>query len=258
MPPKPKEAPRVREIAADLLAQITSGELSPGEKLPSTAELAAQHEVSDKTIFRVIALLKATGHVNSRQGKGTFVRKVQPLEWHLHTFESGQRRDDPALGRDDWKAAVAEQGRVATQDTPRVSVVPAPADVAQWLRVKPGTHVVVRRRVRRVDGEAYQLADSWFPAKIALDTPLMFEEDVTMPGGILASTGNPQKSWRDEFMAWPPITAEEAERLELPPDIGTPIVRHARIGFGADGEPVRVMVTVAPGHLNKFVYEGEA
>ncbi|MGY1437161.1 GntR family transcriptional regulator [Streptomyces reniochalinae] len=252
-----KEAPTAREIADELLDRIASGDLESGEKLPSTRELAELHEVGEKTIYRVISLLKASGQVEGRQGKGVFVRAIKPLEWQLHQFERGDRRDDSTSGRDDWKAAAAEQGRTPSQDTPRVSVEPAPPEVAAWLGLKPGTFVVARRRVRRVDGEPFQLADSWFPTGIALDTDLMREEDVTRPGGILAYIGHPQKRLRDEIRSWPPATQEEAQRLELPEGVGTPVTRHARIGYDEAGDPIRVMVTVAPGHLNTLVYELE-
>ncbi|MET8678512.1 GntR family transcriptional regulator [Streptomyces sp. NPDC004647] len=250
-----KAAPGVRDIADVLLDRIAKGDLKPGQKLPSTSDLVKEFGVGDKSIYRVISLLKASGQVEGRQGKGVFVRDVRPLEWRLHQFERGDRRDDSATGRDDWKAAASEQGREATQDTPQVSVEPAPEDVAAWLDVEPGTFVVARRRVRRVDGTPFQLADSWFPTAVALDTDLMVEEDVTRPGGILAFIGRPQKRLRDEIRSWPPATPEEAARLELPEGVGTPVTRHARVGYGEDGAPIRVMVTVAPGHLNTLVYE---
>ncbi len=253
----PKKDLSVREIADLLLERIARGELAPGDKLGSTQELAKEFGVGEKSIYRVISLLKASGQVVGKQGKGTFVRDVRPLEWRLHQFERGDRRDDAATGRDDWKAAAEEQGREATQDVPRVSVEPAPKEIADWLGVEPGTFVVARRRVRRLDGVPFQLADSWFPTSVALDTDLMLEEDVTRPGGILAFSGHPQKRLRDEIRSWPPATREEASRLELPEGVGTPVTRHTRIGYGENDDPVRVMVTVAPGHLNTLVYELE-
>jgi hypothetical protein len=192
----------------------------------------------------------------SDDATAAFVRftTAAPLEWHLHEFERGERRDDPALGVDDWKAVVAAQGRVPTQDTPQVSTEPAPNDVARWLQVEPGTPVVARRRLRRVDGEPFQVADSWFPVEIAEGSPLMEERDVTMQGGVLASTGHPQRRIRDEARADNPTSAE-AQRLGVPTT--TPVIRHARIGYDADGKPVRVMVTVGAGALNTLVYEME-
>ncbi|MFI8944775.1 GntR family transcriptional regulator [Streptomyces syringium] len=257
MPPPKKSPSPVREITEDLHRRIFSGELKPGDQLPSTRYLADRYQVAEKTVYRAIGLLKASGELESGQGKGVFVRGNHPLEWHLHRFERGDRRDSPEVGRDDWQAAALEQGRTPSQDTPRVSVEPAPADIAGWLGIEPGNFAVARRRVRRVDDEPFQLADSWFPTQVALDSPLMEERDVTMPGGVLAAIGRPQRYLRDEIRSWPPISPSEAERLELPDGVGTPVTRHVRIGYDQDRTPIRVMVTVAPGHLNTLVYEME-
>lgn len=251
------KSPPTREIADRLLSRIATGDLRPGDRLPSTRDLAEEHGVGEKTIYRVVSLLKASGQLEARQGKGVFVRDIRPLEWHLHKFERGRRRDDAVSGRDDWKAAAEEQGRVATQDTPAVTVEPAPDSVATALQIASGTFAVARRRVRRVDGEPFQLADSWFPTNIALDTELMQEEDVTRPGGILAHIGHPQKQVRDEIRSWPPATPEEVHRLEVPEGVGTPVIRHTRTGYDADGLPVRVMITIAPATLNTLIYEME-
>lgn len=246
-----------RDIADKLLEEIASGTLEPGQRLGSTEEMATRFSVSNKTVYRAVGLLKTSGELMGQQGKGVYVRDVDPLEWRLHQFERGDRRDDHIPGWDDWKAAAAELGREPSQDIPRVSVEPAPPNVAAWLGVEVGTHVVARRRVRRVDGEPFQLADSWFTTSIALDTDLMKEEDVSRPGGILAYIGRPQVRVRDEIRSWPATTPAEADRLEMKNGAGKPVIRHARIGYGEDGRPVRVMVTVAPGHLNTLVYEME-
>lgn len=246
-----------RDIADKVLEDIASGTLEPGQRLGSTEELATRFRVSNKTVYRAVGLLKTSGELMGQQGRGVYVRDVDPLEWRLHQFERGDRRDDHIPGWDDWKAAAAELGREPSQDIPRVSVEPAPPNVAAWLGVEAGTHVVARRRVRRVDGEPFQLADSWFTTSIALDTDLMKEEDVSRPGGILAYIGRPQVRVRDELRSWPALTPAEAERLEMKNGAGKPVIRHARIGYGDDGQPVRVMVTVAPGHLNTLVYEME-
>lgn len=250
-------------VAEALRARIDSGELEAGAKLPSTRHLAAEFEVNERTIYDAVALLRTTGHVRSQQGKGVFVRDYRPLEWHAHKFERGDRRDDRATNTDDWKAGVIEQGMTPSQDTPQVSVEVADARVAEWLQLGPGEKVVARRRLRRADERPYQLADSFFPEDIGRAvpadwddevSPLMAERDVTLPGGILASVGHPQRRVRDEISPRTPST-DEAERLEIA--AGAPVCEHVRIGYGADGRPVRVMITIAPGDRNRIVYEME-
>ncbi|MFI8888274.1 GntR family transcriptional regulator [Streptomyces sp. NPDC053813] len=254
---QPKKRMGAKDIAADLLSRIESGDIQ--DQLPPTRVLTGEYGTSPETLRQAIQILRAEGRVTSQQGKGVFVRRIDPIEFPMHRFERGNRRDDATAGIDEWKAAILELGRTPSQDTPHVSVERAPAEVAEWLAVEAGTFVVARRRVRRVDGKPFQLTDSWFPTEVALDTPLMDEEDVTMPGGILANIKDgryAQQRKVDKLRAWTP-TADEAERLEFPTGSTVPVLRHVRIGYNAAGLPVRCMVTIAPGDLNTLVYEIE-
>lgn len=253
MTEKPATAKSIAEV---FRARIASGDLQPGDKLPSTKNIAAQFGASELVVYRAITQLKESGHVVARQGAGAFVRIYNPLLWNPGEYERGERADDPVTNTDDWKAQVRAQGREPEQGIPQVSTEPAPKDIAGWLGLEPGTPVVARRRLRLVDGEPCQLADSWFPVHIAEGTPLMDERDVTMKGGILAATGNPQHRIRDELDIRMP-TGVEIERLHLQNLPGTPVCQHARIGYGADGTPIRVMVTIAPGDRNRIIYELE-
>lgn len=69
MPVKPKWA----QIADGIRAQIASGELAPGDKLRSTAELCRQHGVSAIVVRQAINVLKAEGLVEGVPGLGVFV-----------------------------------------------------------------------------------------------------------------------------------------------------------------------------------------
>ena len=61
------------KLAAGLRAAIESGQLPPGELLPTVVELAAEHEVSPGTINRAVALLKAEGLIDVERGKHAIV-----------------------------------------------------------------------------------------------------------------------------------------------------------------------------------------
>ncbi|MEU7995470.1 GntR family transcriptional regulator [Micromonospora sp. NPDC049060] len=54
-------------------AQIQSGELSPGDKLPSTSELCRQHDVSAIVVRQASNALKVEGLVEGVGGVGVFV-----------------------------------------------------------------------------------------------------------------------------------------------------------------------------------------
>lgn len=65
----------VDDTADRLRQMIFSGQIEPGEFLPSRKELAAQFGVGIATIHEAIKSLAAVGLVASRPGKGTWVRQ---------------------------------------------------------------------------------------------------------------------------------------------------------------------------------------
>ncbi|WP_422739426.1 GntR family transcriptional regulator [Micromonospora sp. WMMD729] len=70
----PYEQAEYRQIADDIQRMIRSGELKPGDKLPSTAELADARHVSPATVNRAFGLLHDRGLVVGKQGKGIYVK----------------------------------------------------------------------------------------------------------------------------------------------------------------------------------------
>ena len=66
------EAP-YRRIANDITAKIKSGELKPGDKLPSTRELAEEYQVHMNTASRALSLLHDRDLITGQPGRGTFV-----------------------------------------------------------------------------------------------------------------------------------------------------------------------------------------
>jgi DNA-binding GntR family transcriptional regulator len=65
--------PPYRQLAAILRAQIESGELAPGQQLPSVVALAGTYEIAVPTVRKAISLLKTEGLVTGVAGYGTFV-----------------------------------------------------------------------------------------------------------------------------------------------------------------------------------------
>ncbi|MGK5497560.1 GntR family transcriptional regulator [Streptomyces sp. URMC 125] len=238
----------------DVRGRIERAELRDGDQVPGELHLAELHQVSRNTVRTALMRLEQEGLITAGRGRlGRTVRTYAPLTWSLTAYERGTRRDDPTRGVDDWSAGVKEQGREPHQEV-TVSIELAPPHVSEWLQLEPGAMVVRRSRRRTVDNRPYQLSTSWFPERIARDTPLMEQRDVAMPGGILAAIGHPQRRLRDEITVRMP-TPDESRLLEL--SVGTPVCQHVRIGYGADDVPVRVMQTIAPGDRNRLVYELE-
>ncbi|MFE5871173.1 GntR family transcriptional regulator [Streptomyces roseifaciens] len=71
-PAAPASAP-YRRIAAELRARIASGEIGPGEKVPSVRRIAQEWGVATATAAKVLAVLREEGVVRAVPGVGTVV-----------------------------------------------------------------------------------------------------------------------------------------------------------------------------------------
>ena len=71
------------QVARQLEARIRAGNLQPGQKLPTEAELVQQLEVSRTVVREAVSQLKSRNLVESRQGSGVFVKAagIEPLDF---------------------------------------------------------------------------------------------------------------------------------------------------------------------------------
>lgn len=65
-------------LAEDLSEKIRSGRLAPGTRLPTEAELCAEHGVSRTVVREAVARLRSEGLVIPEQGRGMFVSEAPP------------------------------------------------------------------------------------------------------------------------------------------------------------------------------------
>ena len=90
-------------IAERIAADIESGELPPGAKLPTTRELAVHASINHLTAARIYRRLAEHGYVTAHVGRGTFVRTHPPVE-------GGSDDEDWQLGAlPEQRATYAEQ-----------------------------------------------------------------------------------------------------------------------------------------------------
>jgi GntR family transcriptional regulator len=67
------ELPPHRQIAAWILARIESGDLRPGQPIPSEKELTDTFGVARTTARRAVAWLRDQGAVRTVAGRGSYV-----------------------------------------------------------------------------------------------------------------------------------------------------------------------------------------
>lgn len=65
--------PIYRQIATELWSRIQSGDLRPGDRMPTELELSAEFSVNRLTVRQAVAELQQLGAIEVRRGTGTFV-----------------------------------------------------------------------------------------------------------------------------------------------------------------------------------------
>ncbi|MFC8273818.1 GNAT family N-acetyltransferase [Streptomyces sp. NPDC057271] len=238
-----------QRIADKIRAQITDGTLSPGDRLPTEAEIAAEWDTTRSTAVQGLKVLVNEGLITSDRPRGYFVRGRQPMVYR----PQGEFRKRPLSPEmDQFLTQMSEEGREASQHI-EVKVETPSRHVRERLRLDDGELVVVRRRVRFIDGVPYNTNDSHFPLSLVATSEIMNPDDIARGANVvLAELGHEQVRALDEIHVRMP-TPDEADRLLLGP--GTPVAVHMCTGFTKDGKPVRVVVNVLPGDRHVITYE---
>ena len=83
--------PIVRQIVDAVRLKIATGELAPGDQLPSVRGLAQQLTVNPNTVAKAYAELTTEGWLDARQGLGLY---VAPPRQRLSDSERERRLDD--------------------------------------------------------------------------------------------------------------------------------------------------------------------
>lgn len=83
--------PIVRQITDSVRMKISTGEIEPGDQLPSVRGLAQQLGINPNTVAKAYAELTTEGWLEARQGLGLY---VAPLRQRLSQGERERRLDE--------------------------------------------------------------------------------------------------------------------------------------------------------------------
>ena len=72
--------PIYTQIVEQVKQQVLSGELKPGDQLPTVRALALELRVNFNTVARAYRLLDEAGIISTQQGRGTYILDVPPPE----------------------------------------------------------------------------------------------------------------------------------------------------------------------------------
>ena len=72
-------APIYLQVINELKKKMVKGELKPGEKMPSSRDLAVEYKVNQNTAARIYREMDMQGYCFTRRGIGTFVSEEENM-----------------------------------------------------------------------------------------------------------------------------------------------------------------------------------
>ena len=239
-----------KQIADHLRVAIGKGRLSPGDQLPSEAQLMSHYGVARMTVRNALRILQDEGLITAEHGRGVYVRARPPVR-RLASDRFAQRH------RKEGKAAFTveseQAGATPLVDMIQVTEGPPPAEVADRLHLAGDAATVIRSRRYSMDGRPVETAVSYIPADLAAGTPIA--DPNPGPGGIYArleENGHILERFTEEVAARMP-TPEEARLLNLGP--GVPVFRLVRTAYDMDGRAVEVCDTIMASDAYLLAYD---
>jgi GntR family phosphonate transport system transcriptional regulator len=220
-----------QDVQQALTAEIRTGRIAPGARLPTEPALMARFGAGRHSIRRAVAALEASGLVRTRQGSGTYVREAPVLDYRLSE-------------RTRFSQNLLEQGREPSGLAIDAAELPAPDVVASALRLPAGEPVFRVRRLGLADGLPVNLSDAHYPAR---RFPGMLAAWETGEGAsaILAAYGVADyRRIASTVLARLP-SAEEARLLDQP--AAQPVLVVRKVDADLSGIPIACSETIWAG-----------
>lgn len=152
-----------QRIYDHLSGRIRSGQVGPGERMPTEKEISETFGVSRSTVQAVMARLATEGLVRRFAGRGTFACRIEDdmqvrVNLDIHNIQS-------------FESEVAVMGERVTYRLISFSRVALPERVAGKLCVAEGTESFSLQRLRLIDGQCIGMELRYFSPSLVLNVP---------------------------------------------------------------------------------------
>lgn len=226
-------APKYRQLADSLAADIASGRLKAGDQVPSERAIAEATGVSRMTARQALRHLAERGIVTPRAGQGTFVG-VPLIQQELAAL-TGFTEEMERQGRSTGSIVIEAAGR------------PPGPGTAEALGLAPGAEVWRIARLRLVDGEPVALEITEVAAELA---PGLLEGADFARGSLyetLRSRYGLRPATAEQTLAAAAAEPSVAVPLGLAP--GEPVLSLTRLTRDAEGRPFEHVRSVYRGDV---------
>lgn len=205
------------QIADDLRDRIVSGQLAPGDDVPTEAELALRWNTSRGPIRNALAMLRTEGLIETTRGRPARVRERR-----------AHQAVDVSIPFTRWARDIGAEPGARTQE---ISLRKANAEKAALLGIAEGEPVVDILRLRLLDGRPTMLERLTYIEPVGR---LLFGVDLDAVSitEYLDELGHGYADVDHEIEA---VAADDTDAELLEVLQGTPILRLRRISRDAEG-----------------------
>jgi DNA-binding GntR family transcriptional regulator len=230
-----RPVPLYMQVVRQLRAQIASGELRDGDRLPSQREMMARWHISMQTASKVIGAMKTEGIAIPSVGRDTLVAP-------------GAAARIAAVAQGTAHAPAAEippaPGAAVTAVTAAKTAAPGP--VAEILGIPSGRRALRRTETRSDAGHAASITIAWYPPAIADLAPRLADSQ-PIPAGPLAYIAEAtatRAARADEDHAAAAADDDTAAALGI--TAGSPVLITRTRHYAADGKLIEYAETTIP------------
>lgn len=215
--------PLYLQLKQVLRDQIGSGDLRPGDRVPSERELSEQFEMSRMTVRQALLELVRDGMLHREQGRGTFVAENKMSQALLAI--TGFTEDMEARG---ITAGSRTLYQGATLPDPRTRAL---------LQLPLGARVIELRRLRLAGGRPMAIETAWLPRDLLPDLEHEPFENRSLYAYLAAHNVTLKRGRQtlESVLA----DAEQSRLLGVLP--GAPLLLAERLSFDASGIPVELV-----------------
>jgi GntR family transcriptional regulator len=228
--------PLYYQIQQRLSEQIRSGELKPGELVPSEQEISARLGVSRMTARQALKSLCSRGLAYSQRGKGTFVSRMK-LEKNFRQLLS-------------FSEEMKDRGSRPRSKVLAFKRIHPDEEVAEALHLSPAEEVFFLQRVRIADFAPLCIEATHLPARLCPELLESFEPSGSLYRALGERYGL-QVHMADEVAEASVATGAEAKLLRVRGK--SPVFRFTRTAYLHNGEPIEFVKSIYRGDRCKVV-----
>ncbi|CAM5584723.1 GntR family transcriptional regulator OS=Streptomyces alboniger OX=132473 GN=CP975_23045 PE=4 SV=1 [Streptomyces alboniger] len=183
------EPPIHLKIADDIRLMIESGELAPGDSLPTLSDICERWGCSTNSARGAISLLRSQGLITGGRGKAPIVR-IPPGKV-VRSSDRHRAEKDLAYRPEEERSKVGEAEtnlNMSIEDqqfTTRYEIITAGAEIADLFGITPADEVLRRRyeATHEKTGHLLSYSTSYIPKALVESNPALRPPSPCRPGG---------------------------------------------------------------------------